>query len=142
MSLSPGPVIFIEDDSEDHEFMLEAYRSLNLRHGWKLFPTAKEALHYFRTTTDKPFIIISEINLRGMDGIELRKTILQDDLLRKKSIPFVFFTTNYDLKDVENAYDLEVQGYFIKKYSIPDTARMLQKIIDYWTECYHPNNAR
>jgi CheY-like chemotaxis protein len=142
MSSSYGPVIFVEDDLEDHEFMLEAYQSLGLRHGWKLLTSAHDALHYLRTTSDKPFIIISEITLRGMDGIGLRKAILKDEQLRKKSIPFVFFTTNYDLKDVEQAYDLEVQGYFIKKYNIPDTARMLQKIIDYWTECYHPNNAR
>lgn len=137
-----GPVIFIEDDAEDHEFMLEAYRSLNLRNDWKLFTTAPDALHYLRTTTDKPFIIISEIALRGMDGIALRKAVLDDELLRKKSIPFVFLTTNYDLQDVEKAYDLEVQGYFIKKYSIPELAQMLDKIMDYWTECYHPNNAR
>lgn len=142
MSPLAGPVIFVEGDSEDHEFMLEAYKSLNLRNDWKLFTTAPEALQYLRTTTEKPFIIISEITLPGMDGIELRKAVLKDEHLRKKSIPFVFLTTNYDLKDVEQAYDLEVQGYFIKKYSIPDLARMLQKIMEYWLECYHPNNAR
>ncbi len=140
--MSSGPVIFVEDDAEDHEFMLEAYRSLNLRNGWLLFTTARDALQYLRTTTDKPFIIISEVNLRGMDGVSMRREILKDDQLRKKSIPFVFFTTNYDRKDVEEAYDLEVQGYFIKKFNIPEIARMLQKIVEYWMECYHPNNAR
>lgn len=140
--MSSGPVIFVEDDAEDHEFMLEAYRSLNLRNGWLLFTTARDALQYLRTTADKPFIIISEVNLRGMDGVAMRREILKDDQLRKKSIPFVFFTTNYDRKDVEEAYDLEVQGYFIKKFNIPEIARMLQKIVEYWMECYHPNNAR
>lgn len=137
-----GPIIFVEDDSEDHEFMLEAYKGLRLKNGHKLFSRAQDVLDYLRTTADKPLIIISEVALRGMDGIAFRKTILKDDYLRQKSIPFVFLTTNHDLKEVTEAYELQVQGYFIKKYSIPELQHMLKKIIDYWQECYHPNNAR
>ena len=139
MSSLYGPVIFIEDDSEDHEFMVEAYKSLNLKNPSKLFTKAQDALDYLRTNTDKPFLIISEITLRGMDGIALRKAIIRDDYLRKKSIPFIFLTTNHDRSEVEAAYELLVQGYFIKKYSVPEIGQMLQKIINYWKECFHPN---
>lgn len=135
-----GPVIFIEDDTEDHEFMLEAYKNLHLKNECKLFTRAQDALNYLRATKEQPFVIISEIALRGMDGIELRKAILKDDYLREKCIPFIYLTTHHDLKDVETAYDLQVQGYFIKKYNIPELQHMLHKIIDYWKECFHPNN--
>jgi CheY-like chemotaxis protein len=140
MSSLYGPIIFVEDDAEDHAFMLDAYKSLNLKNGWHLFTRAQDAYDYLLVTPEKPFIIISEVKLRGMDGIDLRRAILKHDYLRQKSIPFVFFTTNNDRKDVAEAYDLQVQGYFQKKYSIPEIARMLQKIIDYWIECSHPNN--
>jgi CheY-like chemotaxis protein len=142
MSSVNGPVILVEDDAEDHEFLLEAYHSLHLNNQLRLFTRAQDALDYLLTTTESPLLIISEITLRGMDGIAFRKAILNNDYLRSKSIPFVFFTTNHDYKDVAIAYELQAQGYFIKKYSIPEIARMLQKIIDYWKECYHPNNAR
>lgn len=135
-----GPVIFIEDDAEDHAFVLDAYKSLNLPNSMHLFTRAQEAYDYLLATAEKPFLIISEVKLRGMDGIELRRAILKNDYLRRKSIPFIFFTTNSDRKDVTEAYDLQVQGYFLKKYSIPDITRLLQKIVDYWTECSHPNN--
>src|SRR5215218_11112916 len=104
MSSLYGPVIFIEDDAEDHEFVLEAYRSLNLKNQWRLFTKAQDALDYLLTTTEKPLIIISEITLRGVDGIGLRKAILANDYLRLKSIPFIFFTTNHEYKDVSMAY--------------------------------------
>lgn len=135
-----GPVVFVEDDAEDHEFIVEAYNALSLKNNLKVFSKAQEALEYLRTTTDRPFIIISEITLLGMDGLEFRKQIITDDYLRGKGIPFIFFTTNYDRADVQLAYELQVQGYFIKKYSIPETSRMLLKIMDYWVESYHPNN--
>lgn len=137
-----GPIIFIEDDAEDHDFMVEAYTNLKLKNELLLFTKAQDALDYLATTTEKPLIIFSEIALRGMDGIELRKTILQNAYLRKKSIPFIFLTTHYDRKDVEAAYDLQVQGYFIKKYNIQDLTSMLNKVIDYWMECYHPNSLK
>ena len=140
MFTTNGPVILIEDDTEEHDFMREAYASLNMKNKLNFFTRAQEALDYQLTTTDKPFIIISETKLQGMDGVALRKAILSNDYLRKKSIPFVFFTNNPDRADVEAAYDLQVQGYFIKKYSIPETSRMLQQVFDYWRECYHPNN--
>lgn len=142
MSLLHGPVIFIEDDVEDHEFMLEAYKSLNLKNSWRLFSRAKDAYDYLLTTNESPFIIISEVRLRGMDGIELRQRILQNDYLRRKSIPFVFLTSSADKKDVEAAYDLQVQGYFVKQNSIPEIGRMLQKVLDYWEESRHPNTAQ
>lgn len=135
-----GPVIFIEDDAEDHEFMMEAYKSLNIINPFKLFTRAEDAYDFLLTTKEQPFVIITEMKLRGMDGIALRRRVLENEFLRKKSIPFIFLTSNADRKDVEEAYDLQVQGYFMKKFSIPDLSRMLHKIIEYWQECVHPNN--
>ena len=142
MSSLHSPVIFVEDDAEDHEFMLEAYKSLNMKNGWHLFSRAHDAYNYLLTTHETPLIIISEVRLRGMDGIDLRQRILDNDYLRKKSIPFVYLTTSADKKDVEAAYELQVQGYFVKKNTIPEISRMLQKVIDYWKESRHPNNAQ
>ncbi len=74
-----------------------------------------------------------------MNGLELRKIINADDYLRLKSVPFVFFSTSADEYAVRQAYELTVQGYFVKRYSIPEIKETLKLIINYWEHCEHVN---
>lgn len=140
MSSKYGPVLLLEDDEDDHEFIKEAYNSLNRKNKLRIFTKAEEVLEYLLTTSEQPFIIISEAKLQGMDGTVLREKILQNNYLQKKSIPFVFFTTHKDREDVMKAYELQVQGYFVKKFTMEELRRLLHKIMDYWEECVHVNN--
>jgi DNA-binding NarL/FixJ family response regulator len=135
-----GPVIVLEDDADDHEFIQEAYKSLNRKNRLRLFTKAEDVLQYLMTSSEQPFIIISEIYLRGMDGIQLREKILASTFLRKKSIPFVYFSMHKNKEEVERIYELQVQGYFIKKYTMEELTRMLRKILDYWDDCVHSSD--
>jgi DNA-binding NarL/FixJ family response regulator len=65
--------------------------------------------------------------------------INNDERLRKKSIPFVFFSTNAHHDTVIQAYDLTVQGYFLKSATLRELEDTLAMIINYWTLCKHPN---
>ncbi len=134
-----GPVIIVDNDLEDYGFMLEAFQSLDAENPLRHFTRAQDAYNYLLESNEKPFLIFSEVQLIGMDGIALRRAILKSEYLRRKSIPFIFYTANYDRPMLLEAYDLQVQGYFIKQYSIPATAHVLKRVIDYWQECYHPN---
>jgi DNA-binding NarL/FixJ family response regulator len=91
------------------------------------------------STTDKPLIIICDVNIPVMNGLELRRRICDNDYLRKKSIPFVFLSTNAHPKAVEEAYQMMVQGYFEKPASIEEIRKVLKMILDYWKVCKHPN---
>ncbi len=53
-----------------------------------------------------------------MNGLELRRHIQENEGLRKKSIPFVFLSTAARPKEVEEAYNLTVQGFFVKASQI------------------------
>ena len=133
-----GPILIIEDDLDDQYLLEEVFSSLDIKNELKFFANGKVALEYLNVTNDKPFIILSDVNLPGMNGPDLKRSINKNDRLRRKSIPFVFLTTTADPKAVEEAYDLLVQGYFQKANKISDLKNMIKMIIDYWMNCRNP----
>jgi CheY-like chemotaxis protein len=137
---SSGPIVIIEDDPDDQVILKEAFSSLGVKNHQKYFTTCMDALQYLMTTWEQPFLILSDVNLPGMDGTELRRKVNENEYLRKKSIPFVFFTTTASKAAVNEAYDLMVQGYFEKPGTMEDIRKTLQLIIEYWMFCKHPNS--
>ena len=133
-----GPILIIEDDRDDQHLLTEVFTSLNIKNELKFFENGNKALHYLQTTLDQPFIILSDVNLPGMSGPELKRSINEDDRLRKKSIPFVFLTTTAEPRAVEEAYDLMVQGYFQKANKMDNLTAMVKMIVDYWMNCKSP----
>jgi hypothetical protein len=65
--------------------------------------------------------------------------ILEDEQLKNKAIPFVFFSTSTSDLQVNRAFDLSVQGFFAKGNTMQETGRKLKLIFDYWQESKHPN---
>jgi CheY-like chemotaxis protein len=136
------PIIIIDDDTDDHAIFQEIAQRLNLANKLVFFRNGVEVLSYLRTTLDKPFIIFCDINMPVMNGLDLRREINADEFLRKKSIPFVFFTTAASADQVREAYDLTVQGFFIKESSFIETENTFRLILEYWDKCKHPNAVR
>ncbi|RYD91610.1 MAG: response regulator [Sphingobacteriales bacterium] len=134
-----GPLVILEDDPEDRELMLQAIEELDLKNEVRFFSNANDVLYFLMDTKENPFLIISDINLPAMDGLELRRKINDSHYLHRKSIPFVFLTTSSLQEHVIRAYDLMVQGYFIKPDRMEDLVLLLRHMIDYWKTCQHPN---
>ena len=134
------PILIVEDDTDDQEILREVFHGLAIPNDLKIFNRCLDLLDYLRTTTDKPLIILTDVNLPVMSGLEMRAEICKDDYLRLKSIPFVFLTTSNDKQAIVKAYELEVQGYFVKENNFPAIQSMIKQIIDYWKVCRHPNN--
>ena len=139
MSSQSGPIVIVEDDEDDQMIFGEVIADLNIPNEVKFFSSGNSALDYLINTNDSPFLIISDINLPGMDGRELRRLIFQNEYLRKKSIPFVYVTTATTREQVAIAYEMMVQGFFIKPNTIEGIRSLLNGIITYWTICLHPN---
>ena len=135
-----GPIIIVEDDKEDQEVLSEVFTELKIENEIKFFKEGNSVLAYLRTTTAKPFIIITDINMPMMNGLELRAEIQKDDHLRKKSIPFVFLSTTDGSRIIDKVYELQVQGFFQKEFSYEAVSNQIKLIIDYWSKCKHPNN--
>lgn len=136
------PIIIIDDDLDDHAIFKEIADRLNLTNELIFFRNGLEVLPFLRTTTTQPFIIICDMNMPIMGGLELRKKINSEEMLRKKSIPFIFFTTASNDRQINEAYDLTVQGFFIKESSFIETEKTFKLILDYWDKCKHPNSFR
>lgn len=140
MQKTSRPIIIVEDDLDDQEIMQEVLNDLQVGYRIDFYTHAQELLDYLYTTNEQPFLILSDVNLPSMNGLELRKIISENEYLRLKSIPFVFLSTSCDEYAVKEAYNLTVQGYFVKQHSIPDIKATMKLIIEYWEKCEHINS--
>ena len=64
MSSLNGPVLLIEGDTEDHEFILEAYKELNLQNELKFFTRAQNTFDYLLATSDNPLSLFQKLTCR------------------------------------------------------------------------------
>lgn len=140
--MESGPIIIYEEDKEERDLMDMAFKEMKTPNQILYFEDGEQMLRSLRTTEDKPFLIISEIRISKMDGLELKQKIEQDELLKQKSIPFIYLTITPRNEEIEKAYNLTVQGYFKKGTTLESIRDDLQMIIHYWGKCYHPNGTK
>ncbi len=138
--MKDGPIIIVEDDHDDQEILREVIISLNVSNEIKFFDNSVKAFDYLLSTSDKPFLIISDVNLPMMTGNELKRKINENEYLKMKCIPFIFLTTTAASIAIEEAYKMMVQGYFVKPNTIKEISDTLAMIIDYWRLCKDPNS--
>lgn len=134
----PGPILVIDDDEDDHDLLKTVGDELGIGDAFKFFFRGKELLDYLKSSEDAPFLILCDINMPHINGLDLREIISKDKALSKKSIPFLFLSTSATEGQIQRAFDLTVQGFFLKGNSMDETARKLMLIIDYWLESKRP----
>lgn len=134
-----GPIIIIEDDTDDQAILAEIFAEL--RYGNKLifFSDSVIALEYLTETDIEPFLVLSDINMPKLNGMELREKIHNNEDLRMKSIPYLFFSTSAEQQHVIDAYSRSIQGFFIKPSHYNKLKEVIIKIVEYWKECESPN---
>lgn len=135
-----GPLIILEDDEDEKMILSEVISNIGISNEVRFFDTGTDLIDYLLVTKDRPFLIISDVNIPRMNGLEVKDKINKSDFLRRKSIPFVYLSTSATMKSVEKAYDLNAQGYFLKQNSIADIEQHLRIIFDYWRSCRHTNS--
>jgi CheY-like chemotaxis protein len=136
-----GPILIVEDDHDDQELLREVFEELNIVNEIKFFASCINVLDYLVTAISKPFLIISDINIPLMNGLELKQRINETECIKLKNIPFVLFTTNPDLTVVSQAFQMNVQGYFVKPSTLEGIKEVMRKIIDYWSATLLPTQA-
>lgn len=133
-----GPIIFIEDDIDDQEVIADVFKKLNYANEVKFFSEGEKALEYLTATDIEPFIIFSDINMPKLNGIELRDKVRENEDLKIKSIPYLFFTTTAEQHYVVEAYSKSIQGFFIKPINYDEIMDVMKTIIEYWLKCVSP----
>lgn len=135
-----GTIVIVEDDQDDQFLMRKVFERIGVRSDLIFLANGKEALEYLEATEKEIFLIICDINMPVMNGLELRSKIFLDSHLRKKSIPFVFLSTAARPVDIITAYDMTVQGFFTKATTLEGMEEVLRGIVMYWSKCKHPNS--
>jgi CheY-like chemotaxis protein len=127
-----GPIIIVEDDHDDQQLLQEVFGELKVPNSLRFFDSCIGALNYLLTTIERPFLIISDINLPAMSGFDFLRKIQENQTLKNKCIPFIFLTTTSDSTMIREAYQMTARGFFVK----PVTAERLKQTVDamiyYW----------
>jgi CheY-like chemotaxis protein len=134
-----GPIVIIEDDEDDRHILGMVFKELECENELNFFEDGQEAIEYLKREEVMPFLVISDINLPKLNGFQVRDIIFTNEALRKKSFPFIFFTTTSNRIMIREAFDRAVQGVFIKPDSIDSLRDNLRAILDYWSLGYAPN---
>ncbi|RYZ86734.1 MAG: response regulator [Proteobacteria bacterium] len=136
-----GTIVLVEDDYDDREIFEILVRALEIPNKIVWFAEGNSAYEYLSTTTDTIFLIFSDINMPGKNGLQFKREIDATPELRRKSIPFLFFSTAASQKDIDEAYiELTIQGFFLKGSSFEQSKKLLGNIFGYWMSCKHPNS--
>ena len=134
------PIVIVDDDSDDRELLGELSSELRPDHEIRYFVNGVDALKYLQTTPEQPFIILCDVNMPLMNGLELLEEIQRTTLLKQKSIPFVFLSTSGDKRYVIKAFELSAQGFFQKPSEIGALHSILKLTFDFWAKCLHPHH--
>jgi CheY-like chemotaxis protein len=135
-----GPVIIIEDDEDDQDFLTAVFQKLNYPNKIIFFNDSQKALDFLNRADTIPFLILSDINMPKLSGFELRNKLRVDAQLQLKCIPYLFLTTALNEQTVIDAYSASVQGFFVKQNSIEELEKTISVIMEYWLRCAAPNN--
>ncbi|MFL5754239.1 MAG: response regulator [Bacteroidia bacterium] len=133
-----GKIILIDDEKFEKKLLLIALKELNIHADLEYFYDPEDALEYLEETDDKIFLVISDMNMPKMNGLDLKRAIDRNKKLKKRALPFIFSSTSVTRAQLEEAYDYRLQGYFVKPNDIQGMARQLETIINYWNLSIHP----
>jgi CheY-like chemotaxis protein len=126
------PILMVEDDRVDAMTVERAMRDLNISNDLVHVGDGEQALEYLNHPNQQtPCIILLDLNMPRMNGIEFLQVIKQDDLL--KMIPVIVLTSSQDEKDKLESFRLGVSGYMIKPVGYQQFVDVVRTIELYWT---------
>lgn len=131
-------LLLVEDNPQDLELALRALRKANLSNRIQVARDGAEALefvfcegpHAVRRITDGPKVILLDLKLPKVDGLEVLKRIKGDP--RTKMIPVVVLTSSKEQSDVVESYQLGVNSYIVKPVNFERFAEAVHDLGLYW----------
>jgi CheY-like chemotaxis protein len=135
-------ILLVEDDEVDIMNVKRAFKKNNITNPLNICNNGLEALDFLRGKTEPfgeiPKIILLDLNMPKMGGIEFLREIRKDEKLKNISV-FVMTTSNED-KDKVDAYNLNVAGYILKPLSMERFVEAVSTLNNYWKLCEFPES--
>jgi CheY-like chemotaxis protein len=133
------PVLLVEDDTIDAMAVKKAFNYLHIKNNLVITSNGEEALEYLRDENNpKPQIVLLDLNMPKMGGVEFMKIAKADDQLR--NIPVVILTTSKAEQDRVITFHLGAAGYVMKPMEHEDFIEMMDKIHQYWEMTLFPDS--
>lgn len=130
-------ILLVEDNPKDVELTLEALAEQNLANRVITLEDGVEAMDYLRSEgkyrkrqPGQPSVILLDIKMPRMDGIEVLQAIKNDPALR--FIPVVMLTSSREEPDLKKCYDLGVNAYVVKPVSFKEFFAAVQQLGIFW----------
>jgi CheY-like chemotaxis protein len=132
------PILLVEDDSVDAMMVKRVLKDLNVANPLVHTSNGEEAIEYLTGKSNgRPCIVLLDLNMPKMNGIEFLKVAKADDVL--KSIPVVVLTTSREERDIVESFKLSAAGYVVKPVDYIKFVEAMRTIDIYWTLSGLPN---
>ncbi|SFM25864.1 response regulator [Rugamonas rubra] len=132
MKNSNKPILLIEDDHVDVMTILRALKEIHVGNPVVNMENGEVALEHLRAPgVERPCIILLDLNMPIMNGIEFLQLVKADPELRR--IPVIVLTTSEEQQDKVNSFNLGVAGYMAKPVDYRRFVEMMRSIDLYWT---------
>ena len=129
---SSKPVLLIEDDNVDAMTVERAFKDIKVANPLVRTANGEEALDYLRAEDNgKPCVILLDLNMPKMNGVEFLKALKVDIELKK--MPVVVLTTSNEEQDVMDSFELSAAGYMVKPVDYKKFVEAVRAINLYWT---------
>jgi two-component system response regulator len=140
-------ILMVEDNPDDEQLTLRAFAKNHLTNKIQVVRDGQEALDYVfckgkyadRDIADHPHVILLDIKLPLIDGIEVLRRIKADD--RTKTIPVVMLTSSHEERDLVETYRLGVNSYIVKPVDFEQFTESARSLGMYWMLLNRPPKA-
>jgi DNA-binding response OmpR family regulator len=133
----------VEDDPRDTELTLTALEEYNLGNEVIVTRDGEEALDYLYCrggfhgrTTDNPAVLLLDLKLPKVDGLEVLQQIKSDE--RLKMIPVVVLTSSREERDMVASYKLGVNAYVVKPVDFHEFVNAIRELGIFWAIINEP----
>jgi len=96
MKKEKGKIVLVDDQAYEKDLLKDALYDKDWNIEVEYFNNAKYAFEHLKSNADKIFLIISDINMPCLTGMDFKKTIDRNEFLRQKSMPFIFASSDPD----------------------------------------------
>jgi CheY-like chemotaxis protein len=138
MNAQPLLVMLVEDNVDHAELVIRTLEEHRIPNKVRHFLDGQSALDYLfqrgeyaaPAESPRPHMVLLDLRLPRIDGIDVLKTIKEDDTL--KSIPVVVLTTSEAEKDVTKAYYNHANSYLVKPVGFEEFKQLMDDLGFYW----------
>jgi len=130
-------ILFAEDNPRDIELTLEALADHNLANKVIVVRDGVETMEYLhregkykQRRPGNPAVLMLDIKMPRMDGLEVLKAIRSDNSL--KMLPVVIFTSSREEQDLIKSYELGVNAYVVKPVEFKDFIEAVKQLGVFW----------